>query len=140
MRCADRHAEVKTTHIITYINIDITILKLVFIDVMGRKAVSLYPSTQRQLTDLGTRIQRARLRRSLSVELVAERAGISRASVWAVEKGSPSVAMGIYAQVLLSIGFDTDLAKIAADDALGQTLQDLKLPTRRRAPRRGRND
>lgn len=106
---------------------------------MGRKSVTLYPSTERLLTDMGTRIQQARLRRSLSVELVAERAGVSRASVWAVEKGSPSVAMGIYAQVLLAIGIDSDLAHVAADDKLGRTLQDLKLPTRRRAPRQGNN-
>jgi len=37
---------------------------------------------------------------SLSAELVSERAGISRASLWKVEKGDPSVAMGIYAAVL----------------------------------------
>lgn len=107
---------------------------------MGRKSVTLFPATQRLLSDLGERIQRARLRRSLSVELVAERAGVSRASVWAVEKGSPSVSMGIYAQVLLATGLEQDLSKIAADDELGRTLQDLKLPTRRRAPRRETND
>jgi len=41
--------------------------------------------------------------------------------------------MGIYAQVLLAIGLDNDLARIAEDDELGRTLQDLKLPTRRRS-------
>lgn len=106
-------------------------------DVIGRKSVTLYPTTQRLLSDLGERIQLARLRRRLSVELVAERAGVSRSSVWSVEKGSPSVSMGIYVQVLLAIGLDGDLAKVAADDELGRTLQDLNLPTRRRAPRRG---
>ncbi len=106
---------------------------------MGRKSATLYPSTQRLLSDLGERVQRARLRRSLSVELVADRAGVSRSSVWAVEKGSPSVSMGIYAQVLLAIGLDKDLARIAEDDELGRTLQDLKLPTRRRAPKRESN-
>ena len=104
---------------------------------MGRKSVTLYPTTQRLLSDLGERIQLARLRRGLSVELVAERAGVSRSSVWSVEKGSPSVSMGIYVQVLLAIGLDGDLAKVAADDELGRTLQDLNLPVRRRAPKRG---
>ena len=49
---------------------------------------------------MGEQIKLARLRRNLSAELVAERAGISRASLWKVEKGSPAVAMGIYAAVL----------------------------------------
>ncbi|TVQ28453.1 MAG: XRE family transcriptional regulator [Spirochaetaceae bacterium] len=104
---------------------------------MGRKSVTLYPTSRRLLADMGERIQLARLRRKLSVELVAERAGVSRSSVWAVERGSPSVSMGIYTQVLLAIGIDGDLAQIAADDELGRTLQDLDLPTRRRAPKRG---
>ncbi len=104
---------------------------------MGRKAVTLYPGTRRRLSDMGERIQLARLRRKLSVELVAERAGVSRSSVWAVERGSPSVSIGIYAQVLLAIGLDGDLDYIAADDELGRTLRDLDLPVRRRAPRRG---
>ena len=103
---------------------------------MGRTSVTLFPNSRRLLADMGERIQLARLRRKLSVELVAERAGVSRSSVWAVERGSPAVSMGIYVQVLLAIGIDGDLAHIAADDELGRTLQDLDLPTRRRAPRR----
>lgn len=103
---------------------------------MGRKAVVLLPSTERLLQKLGERIQLARLRRTLPAELVAERAGISRASLWAVEKGSPSVAIGIYAQVLMAIGMEEDLLLVAKDDELGQKLQDAKLPTRRRAPKK----
>ena len=52
------------------------------------------------MATMGEQIKLARLRRSLSAELVAERAGISRASLWKVEKGEPSVAIGIYAAVL----------------------------------------
>ena len=53
------------------------------------------------------------MRRGLPAELVAERAGISRASLWAVEKGSSSVAMGIYVAVLnaLSLEYDSDWIK-----------------------------
>ena len=81
--------------------------------------------------------QVARIRRSLSAELVAERAGISRASLWKVEKGEPSVAMGIYAAVLHALNnLDKDLLLIAKDDEMGRQLQDLNLITRKRAPRR----
>ena len=65
--------------------------------------------------------QVARLRRSLSAELVAERAGISRASLWKVEKGEPSVAMGIYAAVLHALNnLDKDLLLVAKDDEMGR--------------------
>lgn len=103
---------------------------------MGRKAVAVLPGTQDILTRMGEQIRLARLRRQLSAELVAERAGISRATLWNVEKGSPSVAIGIYAAVLHALNnMDTDLLLIAKDDELGRKLQDLQLSTKRRAPK-----
>ena len=54
-----------------------------------------------------------------------------------MEKGDPSVAMGIYAAVLHALNnLDQDLLLLAKDDALGRQLQDLNLITRKRAPRR----
>ena len=49
---------------------------------------------------MGEQIKLARLRRKLSVNLVAERADISRATLWHVENGNPSVSIGVYATVL----------------------------------------
>ena len=92
------------------------------------------PQTQHILETMGEQIKLARLRRDLSAELVAERAGISRSTLWQVEKGSPSVAMGIYAAVLHALNnMDKDLLLIAKDDVLGRTMQDLNLKTRKRA-------
>ncbi|MCI9571570.1 MAG: helix-turn-helix transcriptional regulator [Lachnospiraceae bacterium] len=103
---------------------------------MGRKAVVVFPDTRDILAKMGEQIKLARLRRNLAVELVSERADISRATLWKVEKGDPSVAIGIYAAVLHALGgMDTDLLLVAKDDALGRTLQDLNLPIRRRAPK-----
>lgn len=103
---------------------------------MGRKGVTVMPQTREILRQMGEQIKMARLRRKLPSELVAERAGISRATLWNVEKGSPSVAMGIYAAVLHALNnMDQDLLLIAKDDALGRTMQDLALPMRRRAPK-----
>ena len=102
---------------------------------MGKKSVVLMPKTKEILETVGEQIKMARLRRRISAELVAERAGISRATLWAVEKGSPSVSMGIYAAVLHSLNdMDKDLLLIAKDDELGRKLQDLELPMRKRAP------
>lgn len=104
---------------------------------MSKKAATVLPQTQKILTQMGEQIKMARLRRNLSAELVSERAGISRATLWNVEKGSPSVAIGIYAAVLHALNnMDSDLLLIAKDDELGRKLQDLKLTTRRRAPNR----
>ena len=103
---------------------------------MGRKAVTLLPQTQSLLSQMGEQIRLARLRRHLSSELVAERANVSRATVTAIEKGSPSVAIGCYAAVLHALnGLDNDLLLVAKDDALGRKLQDLALPQRQRAPK-----
>ena len=104
---------------------------------MKKAAYNILPGTEEILKNMGEQIKLARLRRSLSSELTAERAGISRASLWKVEKGDPSVAMGIYAAVLHALNnLDKDLLLLAKDDALGRKIQDLNLITRKRAPRR----
>lgn len=53
-------------------------------------------------------------------------------SVWEVEKGSPSVAIGIYVNVLMAIGMVNELDHVLADDPLGRLMQDSDLPTRER--------
>ena len=101
---------------------------------MGRKAVLILPGTAEILSRMGNQIRLARLRRNLSVELVAGRADISRATLWKVEKGDPSVAIGIYAAVLHALNnMDTDLLLVAKDDVMGRTMQDLELSVRKRA-------
>ena len=101
---------------------------------MAKKTVIIMPKTKKILETMGEQIKLARLRRDLPIKLISERSGVSRATIWQVEKGSPKVAMGIYASVLHAIsGMDTELLKVANDDKLGRTLQDLKLTTRKRA-------
>lgn len=45
---------------------------------MGKRAAVIMPQTRKILEQMGEQIRLARLRRKLSLELVAERAGISR--------------------------------------------------------------
>jgi transcriptional regulator with XRE-family HTH domain len=100
------------------------------------KSATLLPSTQKVLLRLGENIKLARLRRKLSTQQVAERANIGRKTLWAIEQGSASVAMGSYAQVLFVLNLEKDLLKVAEDDMLGRKLQDLKLVVKKRAPKR----
>lgn len=100
---------------------------------MPKKSIVLLPETVNILEQMGMQIKYARLRRQITAELVAERAGISRATLVAIEKGTPSVAMGCYAAVLHALNYmDKDLLLIAKDDELGRKLQDLNLPVRKR--------
>ena len=104
---------------------------------MSKRKTVVMPGTQDILSRMGEQIKLARLRRELPAELVAERAGISRATLWNVEKGSPSVAMGAYAAVLHALNnMDKDLLLVAKDDEFGRKLQDLGLLTRKRAPKK----
>ena len=100
---------------------------------MPKKSIVLLPETLNILEQMGLQIKYARLRRKISAEIVAERAGISRATVCAIEKGSPSVAMGCYAAVLHALNYmDKDLLLVAKDDELGRKLQDLDLHVQKR--------
>ena len=61
-----------------------------------QRSVQLLPRNRREFTQLGERLKLARLRRRLSATLVAERAGVSRATLHKIESGEPNVAMGSY--------------------------------------------
>ena len=105
---------------------------------MGSRKLVLMPKTEKMLADMGENIKLARLRRKLSTDQVAERANISRPTLWAIEKGSGSVAIGAYAQVLFVLGLEKDLLKVAGDDPLGRKLQDAKLLVKERAPKKSK--
>ena len=105
---------------------------------LNKHSIVVMPSTLNILQQMGEQIKLARLRRQLSAELIAERAGISRATLWNIEKGSPSVSMGSYAAALHALGgMDRDLLMVAKDDELGRKLQDLDLLPKKRAPKQG---
>jgi len=55
---------------------------------------------------VGEQIRLARLRRNLSIAQVAERATCSPLTVSRIEKGAPTVAIGIYLRVLYVLQLD----------------------------------
>jgi transcriptional regulator with XRE-family HTH domain len=107
---------------------------------MPRKPPIIFPQEQRLLSQLGERIRLARMRRKLSNAVVAQRAGISRTSLYKVEAGDPGATFGTYLRVLAVLGLEGDINTLAADDRIGRKLQDLALeplaspPRRRRTP------
>lgn len=92
-----------------------------------KKEVLLYPKEKRMLRKVGEQIKLARLRRKLSTSLVAERAKISRATLWKIENGDPSVSMGAYLSVLFAIDLAEDILFLAREDEEGRKLQDQRL-------------
>ena len=103
---------------------------------MKKAKTALLPKLTKILEEMGENIKLARLRRKLTTEQIAERAGISRSTLWQVEKGLASVSLGTYAQVLFVLGLEADLYLIAKDDILGRKLQDANLSIRKRAPKK----
>ena len=96
----------------------------------------LLPKHERILQEVGENIRLARLRRDLSSEQIAERAGISRNTLIKIERGDEGVAIGYYLRVLVVIGLQDNLLLVAKDDVLGRKLQDAKLITPQRATKR----
>ena len=80
--------------------------------------------------------EQVRLRRNLSIAQVAERATCSPLTVSRIEKGTPTVAIGIYLRVLYALQLDDDILLLAKEDAMGKALQDLSLKQRERASKK----
>src|SRR2546430_1370848 len=103
---------------------------------MPRSTPSILPRLARLISGAGENIKKARLRRAFSSETVAERAGITRKTLYRVERGDPAVSLGVYARVLQALRLENDLGSIASDDVLGRKLQDASLEPKQRAPKR----
>jgi transcriptional regulator with XRE-family HTH domain len=92
---------------------------------MGREATTLLPKHGRLLTEIGENLRLARLRRQLSTDLVSARAGISSSTLHLMEKGSSGTSLGKLLQVLVVLGLESDLSRVATDDVLGRKLEDV---------------
>lgn len=103
---------------------------------MARKTVNLLPGTQRALEKAGANIKKARLRRNMRAEILAERAGISTDTLTAIEKGASTVSIGAYAAVLAILKLDNDLEMIALDEEGKKQFKEHNLKKRERATKK----
>lgn len=94
---------------------------------MNTKKHIVFPQHSLLAGQMGENIKLARKRRKLTTTHVAERAGIARSTLYLIEKGDTSVALGAYLNVLRVLGLQDDILKLAADDDFGRKLQDLEL-------------
>ena len=96
------------------------------------------PAVRRVLRQLGANIREARIRRKLPMSVVAERAATSRPTLTRLEKGDPSVSIGIYAAVLQALGLLDQLTTLAepSHDSVGQMIATAELPKRARISRK----
>ena len=90
---------------------------------------------RRALKKLGADISTARRRREISTPLMAERALISRMTLYRAERGDPTVSIGVYATLLFILGLTDRLSALAdaSADPVGMSLAEDQLPKRIRA-------
>ena len=87
----------------------------------------LYPKAAKALRTLGENLRLARRRRAIAACMMAERANLSLMTLRSIERGSPHVSMCNYMAVIACLGFQDDIAAVAANDILGRDLQDARL-------------
>lgn len=87
---------------------------------------------KRVLTKLGEDIRNGRIRRRITAATMAQRAFVTRQTLTRVERGDPSVSLGIYATVLFVLGMANRLGELAdiRNDELGLQLEEQQLPQR----------
>ena len=94
------------------------------------------PCVTEALARFAAGLKEYRARRRLTVAWVADRAAISRSTLYKVERGDPGVGMGIYAAVLESYGLLPELEALVDRrwDRVGLASEAARLPRRIRRP------
>jgi transcriptional regulator with XRE-family HTH domain len=102
-------------------------------DVNAMTAKQSMPLPARQaLRKLGRDLALARRKRGLSTQDMAGRLFVSRDTLWRLERGDPTVAIGTFATAAFILQLHERLANLAAPgtDALGLSLDEQRLPKR----------
>jgi transcriptional regulator with XRE-family HTH domain len=78
------------------------------------KALTVAPdAVNERVRQLGQRIRAARTRRRLRREDFAQRAGVSRSTMEAIEGGELTTSIGAYVRALWALGLDRELDLVA---------------------------
>ena len=103
---------------------------------MVKRTPPTHPRMQRQIAALGQRLRAARMRRSMTQEVMAERVGVSVPTLSKLENGDPTISLAAVLRALIVLGLAGDIDLIAAEDKRGRELQDsaLRRSNARRPP------
>ncbi|HEX5959690.1 MAG TPA: helix-turn-helix domain-containing protein [Rhodanobacteraceae bacterium] len=102
---------------------------------MAKRIPPTHPRARRQIEALGQRLRAARMRRSMTQEVMAERVGVSVPTIAKLENGDPSTSLATVLRVLTALGLADDIDSLAAGDTLGRELQDNALRRTNAQPR-----
>ena len=106
------------------------------------KHVSAMPlPAERALHKLGRDLSLARRKRSISTASMAERLFVSRDTVWRLESGDPTVAVGTLASAMFILCLEDRVANLAApsSDSLALGLDESRVPKRIHSPKKSLN-
>jgi DNA-binding XRE family transcriptional regulator len=92
----------------------------------------LPPRVRRSLTKFGADLALARRKRQLTAAMMSERLGVAKSTYVRVEKGDPTVSMGVYAMALFVLGFGDAFGDLvaASRDEQGLLLDEQRVPKR----------
>ena len=101
-----------------------------------KNSVNLPIPALKALRKVGRDISNARRRHRITIKLMAERAGVSRATIGKIEKGDSTTSIGGYSAVLFVLGMTDRLRDLvdAVHDLTGRQLEEERLPQRVRLP------
>jgi transcriptional regulator with XRE-family HTH domain len=103
--------------------------------IMTGKTVNLTPGMEYAIKKIGIRLKKARLRRNIMAEVLAEEVGISKGTLAAIEKGVPTVSIGAYVAVLCGLDMERDLELVALDRVGRENYRENNFQERKRATR-----
>ncbi len=86
---------------------------------MPSSAPSITDTQTRQLADLGGGLRARRKQLKVNATTAAEAAGLSRPTLYRVERGEPSVTLGAYAAAAAALGLEFRLVDPQADPSPG---------------------
>ena len=94
------------------------------------REVATLSESRKALKKVGNDLRDARRRRRISTTTLAERARISRATLYRIEKGDSGVSMSSYAAVIFALGLIDHLSDAfdARYDAVGLGLEAERMP------------
>jgi transcriptional regulator with XRE-family HTH domain len=99
---------------------------------MPQQVASMPLPAERALRKLGRDLVLARRKRGISTSDMAERLFVSRDTLWRLERGDPTVALGTLVTATFILNLHDRLANLAApaSDELALSLDERRLPQR----------